>query len=196
MTIRLKPFILLVILFFVLSGSPLFGQGDFEHTPVQKDSVIINGIFWGIMEIQKVDSTQKLTTYNDQRLRYETGSVSYIYSKIYLNRFASSEDKQKIIDFFSINAFSIPKITFEYASNISKSQQAGICLQEAGILMNQRNNWRIFGTTSAVLVGVIGAGSGIGLVVPVVIGTTTWIVSLSKDYKANNQLKSAGLLLQ
>ena len=89
MTIRLKPFILLVILFFVLSGSPLFGQGDFEHTPVQKDSVIINGTFWGIMEIQKVDSTQKLTTYNDQRLRYETGSVSYIYSKIYLKTVVS-----------------------------------------------------------------------------------------------------------
>jgi hypothetical protein len=148
------------------------------------------------MEILKVDSTQKLTTYNDQRLRYETASVSYIFSKIYLSRFASSEDKQKIIDFFSINALNVPKITFEYASNISKLQQSGICLQEAGILMNQRNNWRIFGTTSAVLVGVIGAGSGIGLVVPVVIGTTTWIVSLSKDYKANNLLKSAGLLLQ
>ena len=61
-----------------MSGSSLFGQSDVEHTAVQKDSVIINGTFWGIMEILKVDSTQKLTTYNDQRLRYETGSVYYI----------------------------------------------------------------------------------------------------------------------
>jgi hypothetical protein len=196
MAVIKKLFAVLLISCLALSGSSLLGQGNGATSPIQKDSVIINGTFWGIMEILKVDSTQKLTTYNDQRLRYETASVSYIFSKIYLSRFASSEDKQKIIDFFSINALNVPKITFEYASNISKSQQSGICLQEAGILMNQRNNWRIFGTTSAVLVGVIGAGSGIGLVVPVVIGTTTWIVSLSKDYKANNLLKSAGLLLQ
>jgi hypothetical protein len=169
-----------------------------KFVPGLKDSVKINGTYWGILKIEKVDSTQRYSLNNDnsQARRYDTLDIIQIYSKVYLDRLASAEDRKRIIEFYTVNPSTVPKIEFEYTINISKSQQAGFLIMQASILMNQRNNWRIFGTTSAVLVGVIGAGSGIGLVVPVVIGTTTWIVSLSKDYKANNLLKSAGLLLQ
>ncbi len=77
-----------------------------------------------------------------------------------------------------------------------KSQKAVLNFDEVADYTGLSKSYLYKLTCSAVLVGVIGAGSGIGVVVPVVIGTTTWIVSLSKDYKANNLLKSTGLLLQ
>lgn len=193
-----KLFVVLLISFLALNESNLLGQVSLKFVPGLKDSVQINGTYWGILEIEKVDSTQKYSLNNDnsQARRYDTLNIIHIYSKVYLDRLASEEDKKRIIEHYTVNASTVPKIEFEYTINISKSQQAGFLIMQASTLMNQRNNWRIFGGTSAVIVGVIGAGSGIGLIVPVVIGTTTWIVSLSKDYKANNLLKSAGLLLQ
>lgn len=199
MTIRLRPFVVFLISFFALSVSTsLTGQGTLKVVPGIKDSVKINGTYWGILEIEKVDSTQRYSLNNDnsQARRYDTLNIIQIYSKVYLDRLASAEDKKRIIEHYTVNASTVPKIEFEYTINISKSQQAGFLIMQASTLMNQRNNWRIFGGASAVIVGVIGAGSGIGLVVPLVIGTTTWIVSLSKDYQANNLLKSAGILLQ
>jgi hypothetical protein len=198
MAVIKKLFAVFLISCLALSGSTLLGQGALKFVPGLKDSVKINGTYWGILEIEKVDSTQRYSLNNDnsQARRYDTLNIIQIYSKVYLDRLASAEDRKRIIEFYTVNASTVPKIEFEYTINISKSQQAGFLIMQASILMNQRNNWRIFGGASAVIVGVIGAGSGIGLVVPVVIGTTTWIVSLSKDYKANNLLKSAGLLLQ
>ncbi len=198
MAVIKKLFAVLLISFLALNGSTLLGQVSLKFVPGLKDSVQINGTYWGILEIEKVDSTQRYSLNNDnsQARRYDTLNIIQIYSKVYLDRLASAEDKKRIIEHYTVNASTVPKIEFEYTVNISKSQQAGFLIMQASTLMNQRNNWRIFGGASAVIVGVIGAGSGIGLVVPVVIGTTTWIVSLSKDYKANNLLKSAGLLLQ
>ena len=198
MAVIKKLFAVLLISFLALNGSTLLGQVSLKFVPGLKDSVKINGTYWGILEIEKVDSTQRYSLNNDnsQARRYDTLNIIQFYSKVYLDRLASAEDKKRIIEHYTVNASTVPKIEFEYTVNISKSQQAGFLIMQASTLMNQRNNWRIFGGASAVIVGVIGAGSGIGLVVPVVIGTTTWIVSLSKDYKANNLLKSAGLLLQ
>jgi|GEM_PF-4114788 hypothetical protein len=198
MAVIKKLFAVLLISFLALNGSTLLGQVSLKFVPGLKDSVQINGTYWGILEIEKVDSTQRYSLNNDnsQARRYDTLNIIQFYSKVYLDRLASAEDKKRIIEHYTVNASTVPKIEFEYTVNISKSQQAGFLIMQASTLMNQRNNWRIFGGASAVIVGVIGAGSGIGLVVPVVIGTTTWIVSLSKDYKANNLLKSAGLLLQ
>ena len=198
MAVIKKLFAVLLISFLAMNGSTLLGQVSLKFVPGLKDSVQINGTYWGILEIEKVDSTQRYSLNNDnsQARRYDTLNIIQIYSKVYLDRLASAEDKKRIIEHYTVNASTVPKIEFEYTVNISKSQQAGFLIMQASTLMNQRNNWRIFGGASAVIVGVIGAGSGIGLVVPVVIGTTTWIVSLSKDYKANNLLKSAGLLLQ
>ena len=156
MAVIKKLFAVLLISFLALNGSTLLGQVSLKFVPGLKDSVQINGTYWGILEIEKVDSTQRYSLNNDnsQARRYDTLNIIQIYSKVYLDRLASAEDKKRIIEHYTVNASTVPKIEFEYTVNISKSQQAGFLIMQASTLMNQRNNWRIFGGASAVIVGV------------------------------------------
>jgi hypothetical protein len=176
----------LIIFYTCLLSSQIFGQQDSSASQINLDTFRLNDRYIGLIK----------STILSQGGQYEAPSVLYT---IYLDQKISSTEKTEIKDKIKLqNGTSLTKVEFvdRTITLLNKSQIIGTKLSRSGHLMNQRNNWRIFGAIATAGIALIGAGTGTGIVLSVLVGTTSLIVSTVKDYHANKLLIEAGELMK
>ena len=194
----MKHFINLIFtLFCLLTVKALSGQNNTLVEKPKYDTVRIDGKYIGVIEIVNLDSAQG-SVYDPSSGNYRGQMIKKVTYNMYLDNYATKDNRNTIKEYYSKTPFQEIKIIFIDRFLVSKTsgQLAGIKLQRAGILMNQRNNWRILGGLFTGVIAVAGAGTGIGIAGSVVLGLTTAVISTVKDYQANRLLEEAGLLLQ
>lgn len=173
-------------------SSQIFGQQEISNdTAVYNanyDTVIVNNRYVGVVKLISV------------KKEFETGQIwKDVLYNVYLDKPISPSEKREIKKRFNIqNPAITTRIDFvdRFNGSMNKNQLIGMKISNAGILMTQRNNWRIFGTLATTGIILIGAGTGTGVVLSVLVGTTSLIVSTVKDYHANNLLIEAGELMK
>lgn len=194
----MKHFIRLIFTsYFFTTINALSGQNNALVEKPKYDTVRIDGRYLGVIEIVNLDSAQG-SVYDATSGNYRGQMIKKVTYNMYLDNYATKDNRNTIKEFYSNTPFQESKIIFidRFLESKSSGQLAGIKLQRAGILMNQRNNWRIFGGLFTGVIAVAGAGTGIGIAGSVVLGLTTAVISTVKDYQANRLLEEAGLLLQ
>jgi hypothetical protein len=194
----MKHFIRLIFTSYCLiTINSLSGQSNSFVEKPKYDTVRIDGKYIGVIEIVNIDSAQG-SVYDPANGNYRGQMIKKVTYNMYLDDYATRDDINRIKGYYSKTPFQETKIIFidRFLESKTSGQLAGIKLQQAGILMNQRNNWRIFGGLFTGVIAVAGAGTGIGIAGSVVLGLTTVVISTVKDYQANSLLQEAGLLLQ